>query len=902
MKVSFDPTTALIMLLAGIVATTVRQWSTFIRRWYNKILNWLIWRAGRVVQQSFASRVSLKRYCELQLDAADSKHLELPSAFSKLLETDEMFVPLLLDEGRGGEQTFSHASVLEAGSRVRVVGDPGSGKSSLIKRVYRDACREALRSPRQARLPIRIELKDFIAPEDDLSPDDLAEWAITQLRANVIHAVAFDIADAFDSYCNNGGLLVLLDGLDEVPGAAYPRTAAAIRALSKRLELMSQRNVMILTMRQQFHNQVAGDFTSTFPRALHIRRLTPNDIFKFLTQWPFDDVSAGPQHVNRIYAELTDRPTLRTMCTNPLVLAMYVATDERTAHTAELPETRSSFYRQVVTELLVARRARQVGAAPAGVARRRERETILGRMALRHLLDADQSPNAIPWTDAVTVTCEVLKLDDHDAAEAYLRNLATETGLFSEERERESLRFIHLTFCEFFAANEATDGSVNGWEQLVNAHRSFSASAARQLNSRLTEVVPFAVGLLRRGDLDTALDDVRMLEDPEILLRCFLETQKYDHPSWQPFAREQIAKLAATPADGWDKSWLGRLALLSVVVREAERWTRALATAPSPFTLEQIFGQLVGDDQERLVRVFAAFASEDPAASLRLAETSGVDLVAARPDLLVEGCVDPPFLSLAIERAKAEGDRPRAWPSIFAEAALRYEVVAKALAERPAPTAWAARAEAVERESRWGGNSMRPGKLHAVSLTIGCSEERLGPATSCFPLLKALTFVPAPATLVSDRTLRLLTVLCILVSGLMGLLAVGVSASGGTAGVTPNYAFLALSFAAYTGGFSLMIYVRNRRDIYAKLTNLPRRPVISRAPLLLDPFRLIGEEANRLPPRRPKRFVALSDDLRAGIGTSSVELLYFLFIQHGDELLIVRSDDKYSARLGAMVI
>jgi hypothetical protein len=36
--------------------------------------------------------------------------------------------------------------------------------------------------------------------------------------------------------------------------------------------------------------------------------------------------------VLKIYTDLTDRPTLRELCTNPLVLSMYVAQDQEAGH------------------------------------------------------------------------------------------------------------------------------------------------------------------------------------------------------------------------------------------------------------------------------------------------------------------------------------------------------------------------------------------------------------------------------------------------------------------------------------------------------------------------------------------------------------------------------------------
>ncbi|MDQ6949717.1 MAG: NACHT domain-containing protein, partial [Actinomycetota bacterium] len=256
-----------------------------------------------------------------------------------------------------GDRTFSLGDLLEAGSRIRIVGDPGSGKSSLVKRLLRDCCREGVSDPKSARIPIIMELKSFVPPED-LGNERIAEWALGELRRTVIATPVFEMGECFDNYLGTTGLLVMLDGLDEVASDAYQRTSEAVRSLSRSLQALSPNNVVILTMRTQFHQQVRDHFSEEFPPTLHIRAFKPSEIYDFLTRWPFG--SDARESVSRIYSDLTDKPTVREMCTNPLVLAMYVANDQVSDRT-DLPDTRTAFYGKVTEELLVARRARQLG-------------------------------------------------------------------------------------------------------------------------------------------------------------------------------------------------------------------------------------------------------------------------------------------------------------------------------------------------------------------------------------------------------------------------------------------------------------------------------------------------------------------------------------------------------------
>jgi hypothetical protein len=169
---------------------------------------------------------------------------------------------------------------------------------------------------------------------------------------------------------------------------------------------------------------------------------------------------------------------------------MYVA-DDQASGSVGVPESRTDFYKKVTEELLIKRRQQQLsGSTIAPTTLREQRERILGRIALEHLLDVDQPANLLSWSHATAVIKDILRCDD-SKAELEFRALARETGLVSEERPRESFRFIHLTFCEFLAAYEVIQVGNGGWEKLISAHQRFQDEAEPQRKSRLLEVIPF---------------------------------------------------------------------------------------------------------------------------------------------------------------------------------------------------------------------------------------------------------------------------------------------------------------------------------------------------------------------------------------------------------------------------
>ena len=127
---------------------------------------------------------------------------------------DEFYIPLTTSS------SIPLQEALRAHRKLLVVGDPGSGKSTFLKRVAFQLCNEyATGGP----LPIRIEaavLSTYIAqqhtktgPADASSPD----WIPVFLGAQCDEKNRGLGTDCFRARLKAGGCHVLIDGLDETP-------------------------------------------------------------------------------------------------------------------------------------------------------------------------------------------------------------------------------------------------------------------------------------------------------------------------------------------------------------------------------------------------------------------------------------------------------------------------------------------------------------------------------------------------------------------------------------------------------------------------------------------------------------------------------------------------------------
>ncbi len=522
----------------------------------------------------------------------------------------------------------------------------------------------------------------------------------------------------------------MLDGLDEVSSANFDVVVEAIVGLSGRLAASSPHSRLVLTMRGQFYQQVRERLDGTFPNVLTVQDFTPSDVYEFLTRWPFK--SERQTQITHIYEQLVETPALYDLCTNPLILAMYVASNQSSANA--LPDTRSTFYSQVMVELLGTRRATQLR-APARKVERERREAVLGHLALNNMLGTKRSLNDIPHLEAIARIKSVYRCNTSDA-EDRLVEIIRDTGIISAEKPGESLHFNHLTFCEYLAASECV-ARTDGWSRLMRTEREMLASDS--MKSRLDEVIPFACAQAGREARPALLADVADLGNRRLFIRCLLETQGYEHTRTEEVLLAERDVLLSQPEDRWDRGWLDSFQLFVRVLRD-------LNSGLVPITdrrLESLvfFEALVSGSERRLLELFSGLAAIDPVSALRVADDMDFDVATGAPDLVVLKCDVPAFFALAVERMEATSADVTAWAKAIAEAALRSQAVAVRANKLAAGPALSKLADSSKR-GRWliEKSWRRRRTLYTDCLTVATMGRPSGQGTpsSSFPHIDAL--------------------------------------------------------------------------------------------------------------------------------------------------------------------
>ena len=255
-----------------------------------------------------------------------------------------------------------HADASES-PHVVILGDPGSGKTTFVNHL--SLCLAAcIATPDQnwlkripgwpgntAFLPVPVILRDFVnsitEPPAKADVAHLWNFIYNQLKARNLDFAAELILKALD----DGTAVVLLDGLDEIPGG--PRTEfvkQAIVAFARRY----QRSSMIVTCRvlsyESPERRLPG-FT-----AHELAPFDPHGIDQFIQAWytelyrlKNEETKDATERLSKRLQKAVRRPDLWRLAPNPLLLTVMAVVH---THKGCLPQARALLYEECVEMLL----------------------------------------------------------------------------------------------------------------------------------------------------------------------------------------------------------------------------------------------------------------------------------------------------------------------------------------------------------------------------------------------------------------------------------------------------------------------------------------------------------------------------------------------------------------------
>ncbi|MCS6938826.1 MAG: NACHT domain-containing protein, partial [Roseiflexus sp.] len=336
-------------------------------------------------------------------------------------------------------------------------------------------------------------------------------------------------AGALRSWIEEGGCLVMLDGLDETGdaserGAAIDLINAAVHECPKSRFIVASRPFE--GMSERLHG-----FTER-----HLRPLDADDIRKLLNRLfralrlqeagerkPEDDPEAIVPEAAELWQSLERNPRLFDMATNPLLLtSMVVLVEGR----EPLPVERAKVYEKLVRLTIEAWRKAQLSRDRPGIRVKlfdESDDSVRLRLQLLAAAMLEQGKREITLTQARDLLRPVYRANNPDwndeRCDDYVRDLLTQLALHSgliQARDIDALfSFTHFTLQEYLAARHYT-------EQGRNKEANVTKLIERWSDRRWRETILLAIGHeATSGSRETArfmLDTLLGSDDPEALL------------------------------------------------------------------------------------------------------------------------------------------------------------------------------------------------------------------------------------------------------------------------------------------------------------------------------------------------------------------------------------------------
>lgn len=372
--------------------------------------------------------------------------------------------------------------ILKDPTGIVMLGGPGSGKTTLVKRLAR-LCALGPEELKQhyPELPwcfpvvIPITLYDDYRANQDLGIYTYIEQTLVTLGGKALLA-------AFYERWSAGQCLLLLDGLDEV--ADTGRRIGAARDVDELLPTIGDNRVLITSRIVGYRIcqlKVPADH-------YNLHSFERDDVEAFIRKWYWAyEQSVHPEEPNQQMAqhnaeslilEISTNKRIESLATNPLMLTIVALIKHRNV---VLPQRRVELYEVALNTLVRSwNKARSLAGKQVGRVNMDEIERLAPTKSVwrevAHWMHGHTSRGTVHGTQLHEQLVQVLKdadlndIEAEAAADSYIETASESSGLL-EARGQNFFAFIHQTFQEYLAALHLAIPSSEAEEKVLEVSR-----------------------------------------------------------------------------------------------------------------------------------------------------------------------------------------------------------------------------------------------------------------------------------------------------------------------------------------------------------------------------------------------------------------------------------------------
>ncbi|MEM9819287.1 MAG: NACHT domain-containing protein [Cyanobacteria bacterium P01_D01_bin.6] len=336
---------------------------------------------------------------------------------------------------------FERSSALEFVSeypRLVILGGPGSGKSTLLKKVGIEAWKRSAKidDSRQL-LPIFIELKNLSKIKNfDLNQEIIREIRICGLKINTEKLI--------NLLLEKGRILLLLDGLDELPQA---KRVEVIEVIQNFADEYRQNDFLVSCRLAAYQHKRLENFYD-----VEIACFEDNQIHEAIRNWFPDRPDVGIDCWQKI--NLPVNSDVKKLANRPLLLILTCMFYEQRRR---FPKNKSTLYEKVISVLL------EDWNLSKGSPDRYEdeeldigqKEIILGSIAYEAFQEERLFMSQRWMISRVEELLEDIDVDSNLRGDKVVRTIELDNGLLVKQADQ-IYSFSHDTLQEFFVALHVT--------------------------------------------------------------------------------------------------------------------------------------------------------------------------------------------------------------------------------------------------------------------------------------------------------------------------------------------------------------------------------------------------------------------------------------------------------------